>query len=432
MSDMPTALVLGGYGLIGSACCRALAHEGFRVIGLGRSHRSATASGLDQEWVIRDLAALTSEDWRALLDGVDVVVNAAGALQDGPRDNLDAIHSEMPRRLCEAMGSDARLVQVSAAGVSPHASTEFFRSKARGDDHVTKSKCAWVILRPTLVLSPDAYGGTALLRGAAGLPAILPRVMPRSRIQVVHVEDLAACVAAAAKGRLASGTTLDVTGPGEHSLPELIAAIRRWQGFAAPKIEIPVPAFALRLAGRMADVAGHLGWRSPMRSTALEALRDGIEGDSDATRAAGLPAPRGLSAALSALPSTRQERMFARLYFVIPLSILILSAFWMISGIMALAQPGNAANTLSSSALPSVAVWGVVLGGAMADILLGAAILWRRWCRPAALAMAVLAAGYLLGGLAYAPSLWIDPLGPMIKVLPSIALAIVVWLGVED
>lgn len=197
---MPTALVLGGYGLIGSACCRALSEAGFRVVGLGRSRRAATAIVPDQEWIFEDISKLDEAAWQRLLDGVDVVVNAAGALQDGPMDDLEAIPATMLARLCAAAPPELRLVQISAAGVSPGASTEFFRSKARGDTHVAAAACAWVILRPSLVLAPEAYGGTALLRGAAAMPGLLPEILPNSLIQTVHIEDLAAAVVAAARG----------------------------------------------------------------------------------------------------------------------------------------------------------------------------------------------------------------------------------------
>lgn len=429
---MPTALVLGGYGLIGSACCRALAADGFQITGLGRSERAAHSSGLDQDWIIRDLCEITVEEWRSILKNFDVVVNAAGALQDGPDDNLDEIHAALLRRICEALGDRSRFIQISAAGVSLDASTEFFRSKARGDKHVAQSGQDWVILRPTLVLAPDAYGGTGLLRGAAALPGVLPRIFPDSKIQTIHIDDLTSSVVAAAKGEIASGAILDITSSDTHSLPDLTRAVRRWQGFPDARIEIPVPGFLLRLTGRIADLSGRLGWRSPMRSTALAALQDGVQGNPEPARAAGLPEPRSLSATLATLPSTRQERLYARLYFALPFSILALSIFWIFSGLMALAHPSQAASVLTTADLPRAAVWAVVLGGAAADILLGVATLWRRWCHTAALGMILLSSSYLVGGALFAPGLWADPLGPMIKVIPGIFLALIVWLGVED
>ncbi len=142
--------------------------------------------------------------------------------------------------------------------------------------------------------------------------------------------------------------------------------------------------------------------------------------------------PRGLDQTLAALPATRQERLFARLYFVFPLAIAVLSAFWLTSGLVALARPSIAALALEGSAMPAWAVGTTVIGGAFADIALGVAILWRPWCRTAALGMVAVSAVYLIGGTLFAPALWLDPLGPLVKVLPSIVLAFIVWLGVES
>lgn len=429
---MPTALVLGGYGLIGSACCRALSEAGFRVVGLGRSRRAATATAPDQEWIFEDISKLDEAAWQRLLDGVDVVVNAAGALQDGPMDDLEAIHAKMLARLCAAAPPELRLVQISAAGVSPGASTEFFRSKARGDAHVAAAACAWVILRPSLVLSPEAYGGTALLRGAAAMPGLLPEILPNSLIQTVHIEDLAAAVVAAARAEIASGTIADITEKEARPLPDLICKIRCWQGFPKPRLRLRLPDKLLDLIGVGADLTGRLGWRSPLRSTALAVLRDGIHGDPNPWIEAGGTLPRDLDATLAALPATRQERLYARLYFALPLAIAMLSIFWIASGLVALAQPAAAASALAGGVLPAWAVGATVIGGGLIDIALGAAILWRPWCRRAALGMVAVSGAYLAGGTLFAPELWIDPLGPLVKVLPTIVLALIVWLGVED
>lgn len=63
---------------------------------------------------------------------------------------------------------------------------------------------------------------------------------------------------------------------------------------------------------------------------------------------------------------------------------------------------------------------------------LGLAILWRPWAKRAAVGMVGLSGGYLLGSVVVAPDLWADPLGPMVKVLPGMALAALVWLLMEE
>ncbi len=90
-----------------------------------------------------------------------------------------------------------------------------------------------------------------------------------------------------------------------------------------------------------------------------------------------------LKETLATLPMTRQERLYARLNLVLPLAIVMLSIFWTVSGVLALVQTSAAAATLNRGPLPGWAVTGVVVGGAVAKIALGAAVLWRPWCRRA-------------------------------------------------
>ncbi|WP_233252611.1 SDR family oxidoreductase [Maritimibacter sp. 55A14] len=362
-----------------------------------------------------------------------MVVNASGALQDGARDNLEAIHVRTVSRLVEAAaGLPLRIVQISAAGVSEEASTAFFRTKARGDATISSRAADWVILRPTLVLSHEAYGGTALLRAAAALPLIAPRILPDAQVQTVHVGDVAEAVVAAARGEIPSGMIADLTEPEAHGFPELVEAIRLWQGWPVPVFRPAVPAILMSAMGRGADLLGHLGWRSPLRTTALTALREGIHGDPGPWDKAGGRPCRSLENTLALLPATRQERLFARAYLALPIAIATLALFWCLSGLITLFDPAQAVSVLTDHAVPAWLAGLTVIGGAIADLFLGLAILWRRWTKPAVLGMLSLSGAYLIGSLIVAPDLWADPLGPMVKVFPGMALAAMVWLLMEE
>ena len=45
--------------------------------------------------------------------------------------------------------------------------------------------------------------------------------------------------------------------------------------------------------------------------------------------------------------------------------------------------------------------------------------------------MIAVAGSYLLGSLVFTPDLWLDPMGPMVKVLPSLPLALIVASLIE-
>jgi hypothetical protein len=74
----------------------------------------------------------------------------------------------------------------------------------------------------------------------------------------------------------------------------------------------------------------------------------------------------------------------------------------------------------------------VVLGGSVVDLAIGVGLSLRRWARPAALAAVCMSLLYLLGGTVLVPGLWADPMGPLLKIVPEIGLALAVAALLED
>lgn len=429
---MAKAVVFGAYGLIGAACLRALREAGFETLGVGRSEKAARRVDPAGDWAFLDLSRARAEDLRPLLAGADVAVNAAGALQEGPRDDLTGIHESFVAELVKALEGGTRLVQISAAGVSEAAPTEFFRSKARGDRRILESDADWVVLRPTLVVGAQAYGGTALLRAAAGLPLIFPRLLPEAPVQTVWVEDLAQAVVQAARREIPSGLVAEITEPQARGLAETTLVFRRWLGLPPPRLSFTLPRPLLGLIGRGADLLGRLGWRSPLRSNALLSLEQGVTGSPEAWAAAGGRPCRPLEETLARIPATIQELWFARLYLLSPLAIGVLSIFWLLSGAIGLWRFETAREVLTARGFSPGAAGFAVGGGALADLALGAAILVRPWARRAALGMIAVSLAYLFGATIFAPGLWADPLGPLVKVLPAMIPALFVAALLEE
>lgn len=427
-----TVAVLGGYGLIGAACIAALKAADFRVIGIGRSAQAAQRVDGQIDWLIRDISKTTADEWADLLAGVDVVVNASGALQDGLRDDLDAIHVGAVRALVAGLaGRQTRIIQISAPGVADDASTPFLRSKMQGDRAVMQSGGDWVVLRPTLVLGRAAYGGTALLRASAALPFGTTFLRDRP-VQTVFLDDLAGAVVQCAQGVIARGTVADITADERHSFGDLTSAMRAWLGFAPWRVIVPVPRVAMRVVTAVADWAGWLGWRSPLRSTSVQVLTDGMHADAGPWHTAGGTPMRGLSQTFAAMPATLQDRWFARLYLLFPLAVGTLAVFWLISGSIGFMYQSDAIATLTARGWAQAPAQLSVLGGSVADITLGLAVVWRRWTRRACLGMVGLSAMYLAAGTIWTPDIWADPLGPFVKVIPGMMLALIVASLTED
>lgn len=427
-------LVLGGYGLVGLEIIRALMAAGHAVTGFGRSPETGHRLAPDVRWNHGDMRRLLrSEDWTAHLSDIDAVVNAAGALQDGPKDGLQAVHATAIQALiaaCERRGV-SRFVQISAPGAAREARTAFLTTKAAGDAAVRASGLDWTILKPGLVISAGSYGGTTLLRTLAAFPMVQPMVLGEVRIQTVAAADVADAVRAVLAGTVASRHDYDLVEDTPHTLADVLRAFRRWAGRNDALWSWRLPRWVGIAVGRVADLAGWLGWRSPLRTTALTSLADGVLGDSSAWREAGGFPLKSLSQTLQTLPSTAQERTFGRAQLVFPALLLVLAGFWLASGVIGIMRREEAEAVLAGRVAPEIAQW-LVGSGIVADLLIGWGLLWRRWVRRAAWASILVSLGYLAAGTWLTPELWADPLGPFVKVFPAMALALTVAALVED
>lgn len=426
-------MILGAYGLIGSACVHAALNAGHRVTAVGRSAKQLKRLPSAVRCLPRDITQNSVDDWRQDLHDVDVVVNATGALQDGFRDQLKAIHEDSVVSLLAGMaGGRIRLIHVSAAGVSPQASTAFFRTKANGDASIMASDVDWVIVRPTIVLSPQAYGGTALLRAAAAMPWLGIHALPEARLQTVFVDDLANAIMHGVEGVIPTQTVMPLTESDSHSLKDTTTAIRRWLGFPAWPQQINLPAWMLTPISMVADGLGWLGWRSPLRRTALRVLRDGVEADPAPWQALTGKPCRTLEQSLQSMPSTQQERWFARMYLLLPIIMATLSVFWLFSGVVGLLRFDEACTILTEHDFSQTMATFLVAGGSIADIILGLMVWHRHTARTACLGMILLSLSYLVAASVFVPALWLHPLGVLAKVLPGLLLAGVAWVLLEE
>jgi hypothetical protein len=277
-----------------------------------------------------------------------------------------------------------------------------------------------VILRPSVVVGRSAYGGSALLRGLAALP-ILPRIPNAGALDIVQLDDVAETVARLVRPDAPSRLALDLPGPERLRFDEVVGAYRAWLGWRPARL-VAVPGWAMGLAYRLGDLVAWLGWRPPIRTTArLEILR-GATGDASAWREATGIDPTPLSAALAGEPASVQERWFAQLYLLKPLAIGVFALFWLITGLVSFGPGyGLAAEYMRRGGGGALSEPSVI-AGTVTDILVAGAILYRPAARLglwAALGVSVL---YIVAGTILLPELWKDPLGPMMKIWPILAL----------
>jgi uncharacterized protein YbjT (DUF2867 family) len=422
-------LVAGVTGLIGASVAAALQRDGHAVTGITRReiHRPL------YEVSTLDMRTAREADWLPLLSGIDAVVNCIGVLQDNYADSTHAAHVAGPGALfaaCETAGV-RKVIHFSAIGMDRETPTEFSRSKARGDSALMASTLDWVILRPSVVVGESAYGGSALFRGLAASP-LLPRFPLAGQIQIVQLPDVVSTVLFFLREAAPTRITLELAGPDRLSLEDVVDEYRTWMG-QRPARRLQLPQWVMRAVYLVGDFAGWLGWRPPIRSTAAAEMRRGATGDpAPWTGLTGIK-PTALRDALSSSPASVQERWFSRLYLLKPAIFTIFSLFWIATAFMSLGPGWDiGVGLMHEGGVTGIAAPLTVVAGALADLAIGFGIAWRKTTRRALYAAFFLSLAYVVIGTLLVPRLWIDPLGPMLKIWPVLALNMTAIAILED
>lgn len=434
-----TILVLGASGLIGRFVTDDLRAKGFCVIGVARSLSPAqTMSALDVELPILSLdtaalARLLSEH------AADVVVNCLGVLQDGPGSDTGAVHCDFVARLLRAIGASGRairLVHISIPGTSETDRTAFATTKREAERLIATSGIPHAILRPGFVVAPSAYGGSAMLRALAAFPLDLPAAEMATPFQPVAVEDVAFTIAWLAVRDIDDASLKAVNWDLMPAEPVTMASVIKQFRVAfgtAGWPRVAMPSFALDLGARMGDLANHLGWMPPMRTTAIAELRRSVTGDPSAWIAATGIAPKPLAETIGRHPASIQDKWFARLFLIKALVFASLVAFWLISGFIALfVSYRAAASILSAHNFPPALVDPITIGTSLLDMTIGVLIAFRRTAAIGLIAGIVASLGYMFGAAILTPDLWIEPLGALVKTGPAIVLMLVAFLILDS
>jgi uncharacterized protein YbjT (DUF2867 family) len=420
--------VIGGTGLIGSAIVAHLSSRGHAVISMSRSAARASSEAKRV-----DISEATSPSyWLPHLKGVEAVVNCAGVLQDGRIDSTAMVHHQGVANLfaaCEQL-KIRRVIHFSAIGVDRETPSAFSKTKLAGDKALMERDLDWVILRPSVVIGRPAFGASALMRGLAALPVI--PIMPNTgQLQIVLLEDVVRTVEHFLQPGAPSGQIVELAGPDRYSFAEVVSLIRRsyrWR----PAGEIRLPQFLTNVLYRLGDMISLLGWRPPVRTTARLEIARGAVGDLADMERLNLH-PKSLRDFFAAEPASVQERWFAGMYLLKPITFIVLCLFWVSTAFVSMG-PGwdYGVGLMREGGVEGTTATLTVIAGALADLAIGMAIAYRPTSRYGLYAAIAISFVYAVIGTILVPRLWADPLGPMLKIWPIIVLHCVALAILKD
>lgn len=423
-------LLTGATGFIGSRILAALQLRGHEVWCAGR-HPPPHSIG----WMAIDYRrALQPAQWRPLLEGVDVVINAVGIFRESGDQRFGTLHDEAPRALfgaCVEAGVQ-RVVQLSALGVEQRI-TAYQRSKHAADAFLRTLPIDGVVVQPSLVFGAEGESATRLLALAA-MPLLLLPDGGRQRVQPVHVDDVVEAICRLVEAPLATaagGRSVPLVGPEAITLHDYLQQLRFAVGLP-PAAALPLPAPLVDLAARLGARRGGL-----LDPEALTMLRHGSTGASTAITLLLGHAPREAADFLLGEPLAAL-RSQARLGWLLPLLRITLGLVWIISGLLSLGLfPREASYELLGRFGVAPTFRPLLLDAVtVGQLLLGALTLWpplrARWrCRLWAAQAGLLGLSMVLVA-SQLPEFWLHPFGPLLKNLPMLALLLLLYLQDRD
>lgn len=405
-------LVCGARGFIGAALCERLERSGHRVV---KGVRHATA---ENERVIDYADALGPDAWDALLQGIDVVINAVGILIERGRQTFDSVHAKAPIALFDACHRQGiqRVIQVSALGV-PSGLTPYFHSKLAADDHLQALPIRHGIVRPALVYGPSG-ASTAFFQMLASLPIHALPAGGHQRLRPVHVEELAEVIERLLDADAGDRRVIDVVGGEEVEYREMLAIYRRSLGFS-PALPVSIPGWLIGTGAALLDrLPGSMLTRDTWRM-----LQAGSTGDAAATASLlGRPA-RSLRAFIG--PDALALRYRALRTWQSALLKGVLACVWIWTAVASLLFPRDATMALLARAhLHDTSAVSAFYAAVCLDFAFGVLTIVKPGCL-LWLSQAVLIAIYTSIVAITMPETLGDPFGAILKNLPILSILLI-------
>jgi nucleoside-diphosphate-sugar epimerase len=431
-------LIAGASGFLGRALAARLGNAGHDLVLVARN--GARIAGLIHGAEIHafDFATDTDDDWRPRLRGVEAVINAAGIFRSTGANDFDLVHNRGPCTMFDACASAGvrHIIQISAQGAGDSAFSGFHRSKKAADDHLAELADArgedrWIIVRPSIIVGRGG-GSTALFSALAALPWPIRTAAGDARLRPLHVADCLDAIERVLGSTTLLPRRLDLVGAEAMTADELTRKLRHWLGLPPARF-IGMPEFLWRAGARVGDVMPG----SLLSRESLTMLRFSHPAGPDAAAACLGWRARPLDQALASDPSSAADRISARLFPLKPLLRLGLASIWITTGLVSafifpIAQSAGLVRRLGVGTwLDGLAAPLITYAGAALDGAIGLALLSGRGGAPLGIAQIGIMSVYTILATIAAPSLWLNPFGPLTKNI-AVLLAILVWMILED
>ena len=234
--------VFGGTGFLGRRVVRHLLDRGFAVRVATRHPDRARRMFADEPRPVDAIRADVDDDSTiaAAIADACAVVNAVSLYVEHGSRTFHSVHVEAAARVARHAREQnvGRLLHVSGIGADAASSSRYIRSRGRGEDAVRAAFPAATIVRSAVMFGPDDAFLTPLADLLRRFPVFPMFGRGRTRLQPVHVEDVAQGIVSA----LAADErepNYELAGPRIYTFENLLRTICAHLG--VERMLVPVP-----------------------------------------------------------------------------------------------------------------------------------------------------------------------------------------------
>jgi NADH dehydrogenase len=263
-----TVLVTGATGFLGRRVVQSLIQTNHEVRVMVRNPGSESVLSTPPADVcygnVTDPDALTEA-----CRGISEVIHLVAVIRGGPR-QFDAINRQGTANVvaaARAAGSVRRFVHVSALGAANVPNLRYLHSKWAGEREVVNGGMPYVIVRPSLIFGPGDEFTNAVAALVRSLPITPVIGSGNNRLQPIHVEDVARCVALSLSGNVRGNRIVEIGGPDQLSYNDVIRTVARTLG--CRRLLVNVPIWKVRLPIALMEL---LTPRPPINSAMLQLI----------------------------------------------------------------------------------------------------------------------------------------------------------------
>lgn len=243
-------VVFGGTGFLGRRSVGALLGHGFAVRVAARRPERAGAVGDGVELIRADVNDDASV--AAAVAGAYGVVNAVSLYRERHGQTFCSVHVVAAERVARQarQAEVGRLVHISGIGSDSHSRSPYIRSRGAGEEAVRRAFPEAVVIRPSVMVGPDDAFLVPLRRLLRRLPVFPLFGRGGTRLQPVHVEDVAEAIARV-MGRPDHAGIYELAGPGVYTYAGLLRAVAS-QDTRRP-LFVPLPFALWRVGATVAE-----------------------------------------------------------------------------------------------------------------------------------------------------------------------------------